>query len=118
MGMAFDRALPQAIAYGLSPEVYWYGDPWLFAAYREAARIQGEKEAWDRWAMGMYVYDAICRTSPLLQAFSKSRRAKEWVDKPYEISSRETPAAGRQEDEQADHQRMIDWMLLHGPVKN
>lgn len=110
MGHLFDQAFPTALALGMSPEQYWQGDAWLYAAYAEAKRRRDEEQDWQQWTLGMYVYDAIQRNAPLLNSFSKRHSAYDWLDAPY---GRERPgdAARTEEDVAAGHQRMIDWML-------
>lgn len=115
MGRAFDRSFPTALALGMDPSQYWDGDPWLVAAYREARRLADEERSWERWCMGMYVYDAVARTAPLLNAYSKRKQAYPWLDEPYEAGGRRRAAQGPQEAEQADHAAFADWLLAHGP---
>ena len=94
----------------MTAEQYWDGDAWLFAAYREAKRRSDENRDWSQWAMGMYVYDAIQRNAPLFNPFSKRHSAYEWIDAPYG-RSRPVDERRTKEAEEADHQRIIDWML-------
>jgi hypothetical protein len=100
----------------MSPEQFWDGDAWLFAAYREAQRRTGERESWDRWLAGMYVYDALLRAAPALNAMSKSHRARSWPERPYDLPEQEREETP-QERERAAHERMREWMLSHGPSK-
>lgn len=98
----------------MTPDQYWSGDPWLYAAYREAKRRADEERDWEQWTMGMYVYDAVLRAAPVINALSKRREAHPWLDAPY---GRERPVSLEDERaaEEAGHQRLADWMLSARP---
>lgn len=115
MGHAFDMAFPTALALGMSPSQYWEGDCWLFAAYREARRLENERQEWAHWEIGTYVYDAILRCSPVLNPFSKSHKAQPWVEEPYGVAARRTPAERSAHMEKQAHEKMIAWVLNHRP---
>ncbi len=96
---------------GMTPVMYWEDDPWLFSAYREAERISREKRAWDRWLMGLYVYDAVGRLVPVLNPFSKKHRAEPFPDRPYEVAAEEEAEKTPEELEKEAHARTTDWIL-------
>lgn len=104
-------AFPTALALGMTEEQFWHGDAWLYAAFREAKRRRDDDEAWSQWTMGMYVYDAIQRNVPVLNPFATRKTAYDWVAQPYGVKVATTDVASTREAEEADHQRMIDWML-------
>lgn len=114
---SLDRALPAAIMYGMSPSQYWEGDPWLFAAYREAHRLKGDLAEYGRWEAGLYVYDALCRTAPLFDPYSKRRKASPWVEEPYGIAANRSPEERAEAEKKRAHEKMMAWMLRHGPNK-
>lgn len=89
MAHAFFLAEPSALSYGMSDDDFWYGRPWLFAAYREKARRESDERAWERWQQGAYAYDAIQRNAPLLNALARRHTPEQWPDVPYGM---ETPA--------------------------
>lgn len=96
---------------GMTPAEYWDGDPWLFSAYREAERIAREKRAWDRWSMGLYVYDAIGRLVPVLNPFSKKHKAEPFPERPYEVSGDEEAEKTPVELEKEAHDRTKAWVM-------
>jgi hypothetical protein len=102
---------------GMTADEFWYGDPWLFAAHREAERLGAERRDWERWQSGAYVYDALLRASAVLNPFSGKDRADDWMERPYGHEGEEEPvdAATRAINEQVDHQRFAEWILAHGP---
>lgn len=57
---------------------YWDGDPMEVAAYREADRLRADRENRVAWLHGMYAYQAILATAPVLNAFSKRQQAHEY----------------------------------------
>lgn len=115
MGHAFDMAFPTALAIGMSPAQYWEGDCWLFAAYREARRLDNERAEWARWETGAYTLDALLKASPAFNPFSKKRKTDPWHDEPYGVYARRTPAQQAVHEEKKAHEKMIAWVLNHRP---
>lgn len=54
-----ERALPEYMAIGMSPDEFWNGDPALCKAYRAAWKRKQENADRERWALGAYVYNAV-----------------------------------------------------------
>ena len=50
------------MAIGMTYEEYWYGDPWLVRAYREADKLRQERANESAWLHGLYVAMAISGT--------------------------------------------------------
>lgn len=75
---------------GMSAEEYWDGDPQWVKAYRKAEKIKTDKLNQQLWLQGMYVYDAVCKASPILHAFAKQgTKAMPYPDQPYALTKRE-----------------------------
>lgn len=74
---------PKYLAMGMSLTEYWDGDAEWVKYTREAYRLRRERENEEHWIQGMYVYDAIIRTAPLLNGFVKNPKAEPYPDKPY-----------------------------------
>lgn len=68
----FEELCPIYMGYGMSYDEYWYGDVYRARFYRKAYEIQVKRKDEEFWMQGMYIYDALCRVSPILHAFSKS----------------------------------------------
>lgn len=66
-------------------EQYWDGDCALVAAYRRAQEIRNDIENQRLWLQGMYVYEAICCTAPILRAFSKAKKPIRYRAEPYPL---------------------------------
>lgn len=80
----FEELCPIYMGYGMSYDEFWYGEPWRAKFYREANDIQLKRKDEEFWIQGMYIYDALCRVSPILHAFSKSgTKPLPYPEKPY-----------------------------------
>lgn len=68
--------------------------------FYEAELLRQERMNTKLWLQGMYIYDAIGRLAPALQAFpGKGAKVQNYVDEPYPIS-RKTQEKQRQLDEE------------------
>lgn len=75
---------------GMSAEEYWDGDPQWAKAYRDAEKLRSEKQNQQLWLQGMYVYDAICKASPILHALAKQgTKPIPYPDQPYALTKRD-----------------------------
>ena len=80
----FEEQCPIYMSYGMTYDEFWNGNPSRAIFYRRAAMIQVKRKDEEFWMQGVYVYDALCRVSPILHAFSKSgTKPLPYVDKPY-----------------------------------
>lgn len=74
----------------MTAQDYWYGDVWLIEAWREADRLRQQRANHEAWLQGAYIYDAIGRLAPALNAFAGKRaKAQEYPAEPYGISREE-----------------------------
>ena len=72
----------------MTPEQFWDGDPSLTKYYRKSYELQRKRRNEELWLQGMYIYEALCDVSPLLQAFAKKgTKAHPYADHPYSITS-------------------------------
>lgn len=55
----------------MTEEQYWDKDCMLVVAYRKAEELRMNRRNQEMWLQGAYFYDALCRVSPILHAFSK-----------------------------------------------
>lgn len=69
-------------------EQYWYGDPRLVIAYRQAHKLKIEQENQKLWLQGLYIYNAVGVN--LANLFKdKSSSPKTYLDKPLDLFNRE-----------------------------
>lgn len=69
------------IVYGMTWEQYWFGDPWMAEAYREAHILRRKMRNEELWLMGMYNQSAV--GAVVASAFGN--RKVDYVDKPFNI---------------------------------
>ncbi len=80
----FEELCPIYMSYGMSYDEYWHGEAYRAKYYRDAYELQIKHKDEEFWMQGMYIYDALCRVSPILHAFSKSgTKPLPYPDKPY-----------------------------------
>jgi hypothetical protein len=85
----------------MTSDQYWDGDASLPKYYRKAYELQRKRRNEDLWLQGMYIYEALCDVSPLLQAFAKKgTKAHPYVDRPYSITNND-----RKEEQKLREQR-------------
>ena len=77
----FTELCPVYIAYGMTYEQYWYGDPWITRAYAQAHLLKRKIQNENMWIMGSYMANAFGVV--IANAFSKKRL--KYFDKPMEI---------------------------------
>ena len=76
------------MVFGMTYEQFWDGDVWMAKAYRQAYEIRKEKENYDAWLQGLYIYEAICDASPILRAFSKAKKPAPYPLEPYTLNTK------------------------------
>ena len=107
----FYEAFPFYLSIGMTPDQYWDGDPTLAKYYRKAHELQRKRRNEDLWLQGMYIYEALCDVSPILQAFAKrGTKPHPYTDRPYSITS-EDREEERKLKEQRDREKAKQYML-------
>lgn len=69
------------MTYGMTYEQYWYDDPKMVIAYREAFLLKRRMENENMWLQGMYICEAL--QSVIGTAFGKKKI--KYTEKPYDI---------------------------------
>lgn len=86
-------------------DMYWNGDCLLTKYYREAHRLKNEQKNQELWLQGMYIYDALCKVSPILHAFAKSgTKPVPYPEKPYAMTVKDV-GNEKKNKEKSDRQR-------------
>ena len=86
----FYSCLPFYLSIGMTYEQYWNEDCCLVKYYREAFKLQRERDNERLWLQGMYIYEALCDVSPVLRAFAKKgTKPIEYSTQPYAITKEE-----------------------------
>lgn len=87
---AFYDHFPYYLTIGMSAEQYWDGDPALTKYYRKADELNRQRRNEELWLQGMYIYEALCAVSPVMNAFaSKGTKPRPYADHPYALTKRE-----------------------------
>lgn len=77
----FTEICPTYIVYGMTYEQFWYGDPWMVRAYKEAFMLRQKKRNEEMWIQGAYVSNAVAVA--IGNAFSKHK--VDYLKKPLDI---------------------------------
>ena len=95
----FYADFPYYLSIGMTYDQYWNDDVDLVKHYRKADLIRTERMNYEKWLQGMYIYEAICDASPILQAFAKrGTKPIPYPDKPYSITETEHKRAEESHD--------------------
>ena len=69
---------------GMTYDQFWDGSPSLVIAYRDAYKLQRERENEMAWLQGLYIHDAF--SAALANAFSKrGAKKRTYIEKPIDI---------------------------------
>ena len=61
--------------------------------YRQADEIKRNRRNQELWLQGMYIYEALCDVSPVMNAFAKKgTKPNPYTDHPYPLSSKDRNA--------------------------
>lgn len=86
----FYTHLPYYLAIGMPYDLYWNGDCRLTECYRRAEEIKQRQRNQELWLQGMYIYEALCDVSPILQAFAKKgTKPAPYSSEPYAITAKQ-----------------------------
>lgn len=108
---------PYYLSIGMTPDEYWNGDAMWPRAYHKAAILKQERENYHAWLQGLYVYEAIGCMSPVLRAFSKSKKPEKYPAEPHDLKLRapKTEAQAKKEvtkQDNADKKAMAYMQML------
>lgn len=84
--------------YGMSYEQFWYDDPWMVVAYREAFLLRQRHRNEQMWIQGAYIANAV--STAINNAFSK--RKHDYMKAPLDIY----PKTQAEEQEEIRQQRI------------
>lgn len=102
----FNLYLPFYLSIGMTYDQYWNEDCCLVKYYREAFKLQRDRNNEQLWLQGMYIYEAFCDVSPILNAFAKKgTKPLPYPTQPYAITKEEVERR-RVEKEKAEYEKM------------
>ena len=80
----FEKQCPIYMSFGMTYDEFWYGEPYRAKFYRESYKLKVRQKDEELWIQGMYIYEALCKVSPILHAFSKKgTKPLPYSEKPY-----------------------------------
>lgn len=80
----FEKLCPMYMSYGMTYDEFWYKSPYRAKFYLEAYKRKVKQQDEYMWVQGMYIYEALCKVSPVLHAFSKKgTKPLPYSEKPY-----------------------------------
>lgn len=87
-GEIFDEVWPYYFALGMTEYEFWDGDCYLAKVYREAEKLNVEKQNTMAWLQGLYIYDALCKVAPIFNPFAGGENVEleSYPEKPYSFS--------------------------------
>ena len=95
----FHELFPFYISLGMTEEQYWDRDSLLVIAYRKADELRTNRKNEEMWLQGAYMYEALCRVSPILHAFAKKgTKPVPYLAEPFAITEKQ--AEYRQEEKE------------------
>ena len=107
----FYDVFPFYLSIGMAPEQYWDGDPSLAKHYRKAHELQRKRANEDLWLQGLYIYEALCDVSPVMNAFAKKgTKPRPYPDRPYSLTSDDRKEE-RKLKEQREREKAKQYML-------
>lgn len=86
----FKEIFPYYLSIGMTYDQFWNDDPEIARFYRKADELKRDRRNQEMWWQGMYIYEAICCVSPILQAFAKKgTKAKPYPEQPHPITKKQ-----------------------------
>jgi uncharacterized protein YqcC (DUF446 family) len=84
----FNEVFPYYLSIGMSYDLFWHGEPYLVKAFREAEEMRVDRMNYEKWLQGLYIYHGIACLQPILNPFSKKKKADEYLKEPIAITER------------------------------
>ena len=99
-----EELCPIFIAYGMTYEQYWFGNPWMTRAYAQAYLLKRKIENENMWIQGAYITNAF--GTVLSNAFGKKK--VEYLKKPLDIFPK--TEAEKQAEIREGRRKLIEWL--------
>lgn len=89
-GEKFEELCGYYMSIGMTYHEYWDGDSMMVKYFREAEERKRERENYNAWLQGVYIYEALLDASPALNALSKKKKPYPYRKSPIPITETET----------------------------
>lgn len=99
---------------GVDYILFWRLNPIKLKPFLQAEKLRQEQRNRELWLQGAYVYEAVCRVSPVLNAFAKAGTEPiPYLEKPYGIGTEKTSEQIEEEQERiAENERLKAQLLM------
>jgi hypothetical protein len=82
----------------MTNEEFWYEEPRLAIAYREAQKLRNDQINQQLWLQGLYNYDALTATLSSISFGGKQPKKHQYAKEPYDLHPhKQTPEQIRQQ---------------------
>lgn len=104
----FEEMCPIYMSYGMSYDEFWYKSPYRAKFYIEAYKRKIKQQDEYMWMQGMYIYEALCKVSPILHAFSKKgTKPLPYSEKPYLYNNENLETEKEKEQQKRNEQLLV-----------
>lgn len=97
-----ENLCPDYMAMGMTWDEYWYGNPWMAKAFRQAHRMKRDIKNYELWLQGVYVYEAILDASPVFHPLAKDPKPIPYPSEPFALDKKEREVREQKEQEELD----------------
>lgn len=103
----FEEMCPIYMSYGMSYDEFWYKSPYRAKFYIDAYKRKIKQQDEYMWMQGMYIYEALCKVSPILHAFSKKgTKPLPYSEKPY-LYNNESLETEKEKEQQKKNEQLL-----------
>lgn len=103
----FEEMCPIYMGYGMSYDEFWYKSPYRAKFYIDAYKRKIKQQDEYMWMQGMYIYEALCKVSPILHAFSKKgTKPLPYSEKPY-LYNNESLETEKEKEQQKKNEQLL-----------
>lgn len=103
----FEEMCPIYMSYGMNYDEFWYKSPYRAKFYIDAYKRKIKQQDEYMWMQGMYIYEALCKVSPILHAFSKKgTKPLPYSEKPY-LYNNESLETEKEKEQQKKNEQLL-----------
>ena len=102
----FEEVCPVYMAYGMTYDEFWNGNPKMVIAYRKAHELDIKRRNEEMWLQGLYNFKAFSTALSNLHFDGKSHKANRYLEKPIDLF--EKTEEEKQTEAEIAKQKVID----------
>lgn len=108
LSIFFEKMCPIYMSYGMSYDEFWYKSPYRAKYYLDSYKRKVKQQDEYMWMQGMYIYEALCKVSPVLHAFSKKgTKPLPYSEKPYLYNDSNFKTEQEKEQEKKNNELLV-----------